>query len=180
MKLSLVLGLVLARSIAGHLVSRNFPGYGFWWYDPNCAFSCHDAISAAMLNCTNMGDMGHMGPTSPQCYATDTAYLTTLAYCMKTHCDDDDVPTYKREDFWATKFTGDPDVMPMWDYATSLAMVKKPPTIEYNSTAGVLNQTMLVSQEDYDIQHKFNIIFMDMETLQAKYWYACTVCVFNI
>jgi hypothetical protein len=168
--LLLLLGLAQAQVSVAHLMSHKFPGYGFSWSDPNCAFSCHNSISGAMLECTMPEKAGHMGPTPPDCYASDTAYLTTLAYCMKSHCDDDHVSTVEREKFWAFKFTGDPAVAPKWDYSTSLAKVAEPPTIEYNSTTGVLNQTMLVPQEAYDMQHRFNTIFDYMEMLQARYW----------
>jgi hypothetical protein len=108
--------------------------------------------------------------TSPDCYATDTAYLTTLAYCMSTHCDPEREPTWRREKFWSTRVTGDESVLPKWDYTTALAEVKETPTVVYNaSSPDVLEQTVLVSEASYEMQSKFMVLFDHIEGLQSRY-----------
>ncbi|KAF2841328.1 hypothetical protein M501DRAFT_989858 [Patellaria atrata CBS 101060] len=175
MKLPLLLALsfLIQSSFAAHLTSYKFPGYGFSWYDPACGFACNNAISSAPLSCTST-EHGHShhgsGPTSPECYASDSAYLTTLAYCIKSNCDPAKVPTWKREKYWATKVISGASVAPKWDYSRALEEIIEEPTVEYNSSSGaVLNETMLVPMASYDMNYKFNVMFDHIEMLQARY-----------
>lgn len=175
MKLSLLLTLSSLTHISlAHVMSPYFPGYGFRWYDPVCGFACNNAIASAPLSCTSTESSGghsHMlGPTSPECYASDTAFLTTLAYCMSATCDPIKVPTWQREKFWVTEVTGDPAVEPKWDYSTTLKEVRERPTVEFNSSSrSTLNQTVLVSKVTYEMQSKFMVMFDHLEALQARY-----------
>jgi predicted ferric reductase len=94
-------------------------------YKPNCAFACQSLFSGAMLECTDMHAMGegHGGhgpsPTSPECRAGNSPYLTTLAYCINSTCTED-VEMWKLEQFWAEQSTGDPAVQPKWSYQDTL------------------------------------------------------------
>jgi hypothetical protein len=172
MKLPLLLTLSSLTHVSpAHLMSPYFPGYGFSWYDPVCGFACNKAIASAPLSCTSSGGHSHAsGPTSPECYASDTAFLTTLAHCMNSTCDPIKVPTWQMEKFWATKVTGDAAVVPKWDYSKTLKEVSERPTVEYNSSSkGILNQTMLVSKATYEMQSKFLTLFDHLEALQSRY-----------
>ncbi|KAK3064204.1 hypothetical protein LTS18_009225 [Coniosporium uncinatum] len=164
---------IVAGPGLAHLQDFAFPGYGFSWYDPVCGYACSNAIASAPLACTSMEAMGHShgsGPTSPECFASDTAYLTTLAYCMSTRCDSIKVPTWQREKFWSTKVTGDATVLPKWDYTRAVEEVGERPTVEFNSSLeNVLSQTMLVSDADYEMQSRFMVLFDYLEALQPKY-----------
>lgn len=178
MKLPLLLPLCfLTASSLAHVEDFHFPGYGFHWYDPVCGNACYDALSSAPLSCSS-------GPsTSVACQANDTAFLTTLAYCMNSTCDADNVPVWKREKFWAATFMpmddgmtmgdmamGDMSSLPKWDYAEALFEVTEAPTVEFNSSSkSILNQTVLVSKADYEMQSKFMVLFDYLESLQPKY-----------
>ncbi|KAK6363063.1 hypothetical protein TWF730_000510 [Orbilia blumenaviensis] len=157
---------------AAHLESSYFPGYGFSWYNPVCGFACYNSISGATLSCTSTdhsGGHGHgAGPTSPECRAGDTAFLTTLAYCMNITCNADNIPTWRREEFWATKVTGDEAVLPKWDYSRALAEIVDPPTAVFNSSL-VLDETVLVSEATLKMQTNFMVMFDYIEMLQARY-----------
>ncbi|KAJ9626616.1 hypothetical protein H2203_004249 [Taxawa tesnikishii (nom. ined.)] len=101
----------------------------------------------------------------------NTAYLTTLAYCINAHCDPAAVPTWQRERFWASQVTGDSSLAPKWYYLEALERIKGTPSVEYNSSSTTpMNQTMLVPEANYDEQYKFNIMFDYIESLQARYW----------
>ena len=174
MKQSLVLTLSsLTRFSLAHLQSSDFPGYGFSWYDPVCGYACNNAIASAPLSCTPMESMdgGSMsGPTPPECFAGDTAFLTTLAYCINSTCDPIKVPTWQREKFWATKVTSDPAVIPKWDYSRALDEIRERPTVEFDfSSKSTWNQTVLVSDMIYKIQSNFMVMFDHLEALQARY-----------
>ncbi|KAJ3043479.1 hypothetical protein HDV00_004867 [Rhizophlyctis rosea] len=172
---SILITLTFAGLASAHAsVAHSFAGYGFSWYDPACGYACRDALSGAMLSCStmdhSMGDM-MMTMTSPECKANDTAFLTSVAYCMSQHCDDVDVPMSKRQKFWEEQVTGDDDVPPQWGYERSLVEVgSTAPTAVYNaSDMSTLNKTVVVAPEDYENQHKFMVNFDFMEALQAKY-----------
>ena len=177
----LIILLSLAHASLAHLKSNAFPGYGFRWYDPVCGYACNNAIASATLECTVMDHShGHshaMGATSPACRAGDTPFLTTLAWCMNAMCDPVKVPTWQREKFWATKVTGDPAVVPKWDYSRALEDVGEKPTIEFNaSSTDTLNQTVVLGMADYETQSRFMVKFDYLEMLQAKYMYASPEC----
>ncbi|KAI9722283.1 MAG: hypothetical protein M1812_001755 [Candelaria pacifica] len=110
------------------------------------------------------------GSTSPECRASDTPFLTTLAYCMNSTCDPVEVPAWKKEKFWAIQVTGDPAVLPKWDYARALEEIMDMPMVEFNASSdSVLNQTMVVGKATYEMQSKFMVMFDYLEALQARY-----------
>jgi hypothetical protein len=169
--ITLALLAIASPLAAQQMGSFKLPGYGYSWYAPPCAFACYNALSSAMLECTSMdhsGGHGHgAGPTSPECRAGDTAFLTTLAYCMEFNCGAN-TPTWERELFWSKHVTGDEAVLPKWDYSITLKEISEAPTVVYNSSE-LLNHTVLLDQESYDMQYNFNVIFDRMEGLQSRY-----------
>jgi hypothetical protein len=78
-------------------------------YDPYCAMSCLRSFSSLMLACSGGGehvDM-HAVMTSSACWANDTPYLTSLAWCMHEKCSVElKIPNSKLERFWETDATG--------------------------------------------------------------------------
>ncbi|KAJ3023868.1 hypothetical protein HKX48_000054 [Thoreauomyces humboldtii] len=120
----------------------------------------------------NMDDMTgmSMGMTSPDCFAHDSAFLTTLAYCISSHCDSLQVPTWKREKFWETQVTGDVNVLPKWSYSVALEQVNNASLAVYDPDSMTsLNQTALLADSAYHHQSRFMLNFDYMEALQAKY-----------
>lgn len=171
---TLLVSSVLVRFTFAHLTSNKFPGYGFAWYAPSCGWACYNAISGAILACTEMDHSGsdHSGmtmSTSGDCRAGDTPFLTTLAYCMKTYCDDR-TPVWKREKYWGEQATGGMGVPAKWTYSQALAEIIDKPTAEFNaSSEDPLGETVVVPKETYEIQNVFNERFDHMEMLQARY-----------
>ena len=173
-------GLLLATaalagiSVAQHLESYKFPGYGFAWYDPSCGFACWSALSSATLSCTSTDHSGggghHSSMTSPDCQANDTALLTSVAYCMNQFCPDD-VSAAKREEFWGLRMldtTG--TIQAKWSYGRALTEVQDRPTVFFNSSSTeVLNQTVLVDPDVFGLNNRFNVLFDHVEALQSKY-----------
>src|ERR1700753_2324525 len=82
-------------------------GYGITMYRPVCTYACRDTIADAELVCGTWSVMDgmNMSMASPECYATDDAFLQTLAYCIHTRCPgpkekERDVPLWKIEKWW--------------------------------------------------------------------------------
>jgi hypothetical protein len=178
MKLPLLLILSLvANSSLAHVEDSHFPGTGFHWYDSVCGYACYNALASAALSCSSEGS------TSVACQASDSDFLKSLAYCMDSACDVDNVSIWEREKFWAATFMpmkdeeamhgmvmGDTSGLPVWGYTDALSQVSEAPVLVFNSRSkDVFNQTMLVSKADYEKQSRFIIMFDHLEALQAKY-----------
>ncbi|KAL6718738.1 hypothetical protein ACLMJK_002972 [Lecanora helva] len=107
----------------------------------------------------NLGMMDQM--TSSACWAENTPYLTSLAWCMHIQCAESNISLSKFEAFWENQATGQSNagqigVPPKWSYAEALANVPSPPTIQLSPEATSLNDTSLVSPRVY--QQQWNVL----------------------
>ncbi|KAK5660439.1 hypothetical protein OQA88_12983 [Cercophora sp. LCS_1] len=127
-------------------------GYGFTPYDPLCAESCLRSLSSYMLACSPASDdhsHSHMSSTPPECYADDTPFLTSVAWCFHSRCASFNIPVSKLQRFWEQSVTGTPKVAPKWPYSVALANITSPPTYQLGSDDTHLNQTSLVVETTY-------------------------------
>lgn len=155
-------------------------GYGISMYNPLCAYTCRDVLSTSMLACSEHTDMHmpmlkkremHMDiETSPECYASDDSFLRTLAYCMSTHCSD--VAMWSLEKYWNLNVAGrQPNQpVPKTTYQQTLANIATKPSVEL-VLGEDLNQTMLVSDDDYQASYNAQAMFEKMEDNHEKYAY---------
>ena len=104
----------------GDRAGHSLISYGISMYNLLCAFSCRASISSSSLNCSTMEgmememkgmdmDIGET-ETTPECSATDDAFLQTLAWCNSTHCAD--MPSWKLERYWTMNVTETAEVQP--------------------------------------------------------------------
>ena len=148
-------------------------GYGISMYNPLCAFACRDVLSTSMLNCSVPMDTSDMGmdmgsATSPECYATDDAFLQSLAYCISTHCRD--AAVWDLERYWSANAPGTERTQPSpkASYQQTLANIDTEPT----GTIVIgedLNKTMAVSHEDYEASYNAQGVFEKMEIKHETY-----------
>jgi ferric reductase like protein len=110
-----------------------------------------------MLECSTMsGAMGMMSSapmTSPQCYANDTPWLTTLAWCMQAECAQYNVSGSRLEGFWETQSTSSKTVAPKWGYTETLNNISQPPTRVLTKNDTDLNSTALVDPVAWQAQY---------------------------
>ena len=152
-------------------------------YDPICAYACDRAIELNLLSCSNpratnvdtmdmsmSSDMMDNSRTSPECFAGDTAYLTTLAWCVSSKCIPHHVLASKLELFRENQATGDLAVPPKWTYAQALQHVAQPPTRVLGND-DVLNFTALVNGSMWSLQASTLQSFYREEALHAKFGY---------
>lgn len=118
----------------------------------------------------DMSDMGmDMGSdTSPKCYATDDAFLDTLAYCLSTHCQD--VTVWELEKYWNRNVVGTQrnQPIPKATYQQTVAKMTTKPT-DTLVIGQDLNKTMIVSHEDYEASYNAQGVFEKMEDNHEKY-----------
>lgn len=151
----LLLGQVAGTAEAA--TKHGIIGMGITMYKPVCAYACHDALSSLYLNCTTFaeasGDMDHMmlkkrheedmimGTTSDECYANNTVWLQTLAYCMSDRCATDGVGEARIAKAYST--------LSMSDRAYSDMLPAERPATELDADAKWLNVTSLVNPDLY-------------------------------
>lgn len=117
-------------------------------YTPVCGHTCRLAIQEDLLECTS----NETKSTAPGCYASNTPYLTTLAYCLSTRCESE--PVARLNAFWAryTIGTSSPEPSPQLSYKTALRKAGTPN--ETVNPGTLLAQTALVPDEVYQFQLK--------------------------
>ena len=179
-KPSIIFSACLHVLLVSSMVSTGRPGhgligYGISMYNPLCAFSCRDVLSSSMLNCSESVSMSSMGidmgsDTSPDCYATDDAFLESLAYCLSTHCQD--VSVWVLEKYWVMNVAGTSinQPMPKATYQQTIANMTTKPT-DTLVIGEDLNKTMIVSYEDYEKSYNAQSAFERMEIKHETYGY---------
>ncbi|KAK4149021.1 fcd1ed96-f99e-4d28-9e70-49d2afc1fed5 [Chaetomidium leptoderma] len=150
-------------------------GFGISLYTDLCCQACHDSLSALYLTCTTfdhhgmegmegMGDMMMMGMTSEECYATNKAWLQTMAYCIQQNCNADGYPAEKQAECFSVQAVGGASMPTFHD-----SLPPKPPTVELAGNATWLNVTSLVNGDVYYATHGTLGEFAREEYLHTKY-----------
>ncbi|KAG7293598.1 hypothetical protein NEMBOFW57_003652 [Staphylotrichum longicolle] len=109
-------------------------------------------------------DMGMMGTTSAECYANNTAWLQTMAYCIQQNCNADGYPPEKQAECFSNQAVGGASTPTFHD-----SLPPTPPTTELASNATWLNETSLVNGEVYHSTHGTLGQFAREEYLHTKY-----------
>ena len=166
----------MAFQVSRGAISKGFkPRSDRLVYQPNCAFACRDQFSSAHLECTSMdhGGGGHHGSstTSKECYASNTPWLTTLAYCINATCTD--VPNFTLEAYWAERVTKSErgnKLQPKWTYQETLFQMAdmQLPTRELEEDEE-LNFTALYNAESWESTRGALEHFELAETMHSKY-----------
>lgn len=145
-------------------------GYGIDALNPACAFACRESISGATLNCSELvsDPSADEVSTSTKCYATDDAFLQTLAWCMQFYCKD--VSKWQLEKFWKENVAGSYQIQPepKYSYEQALARISNPPIAVFNRT-GSLKETSVVFDGVWSANYDTDTDFMYRETLQELY-----------
>ncbi|KAK0716353.1 ferric reductase-like transmembrane component [Lasiosphaeris hirsuta] len=122
-------------------------------YDPICAQSCLQAFRPYLLNCSDLEaakkPFDPLAPaTSPSCYAKDTPFLTSVAWCFSSKCPEES--TAKLEGYWQQSVSGLKAVPPKWAYSVTLDKVDpKPPSHQLTFNDTHLNRTSLIVESLY-------------------------------
>ncbi|CAI6342457.1 unnamed protein product [Periconia digitata] len=165
---------ITLTSVSQARTERGFIGYGIDPSQPYCAQACRDAISSATLDCSTMEDMGHMSDmmhmvtTSADCYATDDAYLQTLAWCISERCREE--KSWKLEKWWSLNTVGTEDIQPdpKVTYQGALSKVDGTPAVVYAET-GSLNTTSVVGDGLWIPAYTTNSGWISQEKQQVKF-----------
>jgi len=168
----------LVAPVLSYVQTQALVGFGLYTYDPMCGEVCLRSFQGYMLGCSVMahdggGHMMGMASTSPQCYGNDSAYLSSVAYCMSVKCLEWDIKPSKRESFWEEQVTGHPDIPPKWSYAEALANANPlPPTYQLTKNDTSLNFTSIVNPATYLAQWNVLSAVYRESILESLYRYA--------
>ncbi|KAE9979703.1 hypothetical protein EG328_000753 [Venturia inaequalis] len=174
----LLLSLALANPGLGHVstgrAGHGLIGYGIEMYKPACAYACRAVLESSSLNCTSHGGMHmpgmdmHMGAeTEPNCYATDDAFLQTLAYCISSRCQG--TQAWELERYWKMNVAGRAQVQPDPKETYQQALEKAGTPTETLVSGNPLNKTSKITDDDYTSNYNALIIFEDMEVVHEKH-----------
>ncbi|KAF2628434.1 hypothetical protein BU25DRAFT_409995 [Macroventuria anomochaeta] len=149
-------------------------GYPIMMYNPNCAFACRDIFSSAILICSGhdhvTGAHSHgQGATSPECYASDTPWLTTLANCINKTCTD--VAPWELEKYWTERVTGrSMGVTPKWTYQETLVQMQgtEPPSRQLDE-GEMLDFTAAFDEETWESTRGALQYFESAERTHSRY-----------
>ncbi|KAH8656864.1 ferric reductase like transmembrane component-domain-containing protein [Ilyonectria robusta] len=151
-------------------------GFGISLYQDLCCQACHDSLSSLYLTCTTFTDEGSMsgmdmgdssdmmGTTSADCYATNKAWLQTMAYCIQQNCNADGYPAKKQAKCFSNQAVAGASTPTFED-----SLPAKAPTSELAGDAVWLNSTNLVNKDLYYATHGTLGEFARSEYLHTRY-----------
>ncbi|KAE8136481.1 ferric reductase like transmembrane component-domain-containing protein [Aspergillus pseudotamarii] len=153
--------------------AKGFVGYGISMYKPPCAHACRASITNP-LNCSTSSDNDMVitwkieRSPGPECYATNDAFLQTLAYCIYSHCEM--VPNSTLQRYWEMNVAGSEkdQPLPKEAYQQALQSIGFKPTITPNVST-VLGSASLVSEELYNLNWRTLAVFEKVEATHERY-----------
>ena len=158
---------------AGH---NGIVGFGISLYQDLCCQACYDSLSALFLTCTTFPDdmstdmdmdaMSMMGTTSAECYATNTPWLQTMAYCIQSNCNAHGYPADKQAICFSNQAVAGASTPTFQDSLPSMA-----PTVELAANATWLNVTSLVNSDTYYATYGTEGEFARSEYIHTRYSY---------
>ncbi|KAL0940565.1 ferric reductase transmembrane component 4 [Colletotrichum truncatum] len=156
--------------------SSGRPGHGLvgmpiTMYKPECAFACRSSLPRSSIPCDIHLHGHHSSTVSAECLAESESFLLSAAWCFKTRCAVENVPTSRLELFWEEDLVGRElnQPMPKWTYQESLAKVTDNPPTTILGEDESFNRTVLVDEENYIANWNGNTAFERVEIKHQKY-----------
>ena len=139
-------------------------GLGRTVFKPLCCYSCLGSFWGLHLSCTEAQRHSAQRGSTPHCHSTNTAYLTSLAYCIETKCAADNVSLSETEQCWS-KLAG--DGLQVGTLEANLPSGTPNTTLVYDATA--LDQTSLVNDQYYEDTRTSIQGYVSQESAHALY-----------
>ncbi|KAF5971582.1 ferric reductase Fre2p [Fusarium bulbicola] len=139
--------------IPSTLATVPLEGYGRDDYPVECAQACSYAMPSN-LDCPEYAGMTAEEKAaaypSAACFANDTSYLTSIAYCIHSYCPKT-VKIYKIEYFWEVKMIYNSEALTIrWSYPEALAQVNiTTPPKPMSPDETVFNRTISIDATTY-------------------------------
>ena len=162
---------VAAFAIAAHGKGFGLVGIGRDLFEPKCCYSCLSSFWGLELSCTDThsnhtkrsgGEAKE--PTSPLCHSTNTVFLSSLAYCIKTKCSLEDVSTSTTEQCWNDVAGDGLNVSLLSNYLPTTA-----PSTQLSYNASILDDVSLVNEQYYNDTRQTIVSYVDQESVHSIY-----------
>jgi hypothetical protein len=165
----------------GYAAESGIMGFGLSLYQDLCCQTCHDSLSALYLNCTTFPthegmdmsmdmdmdmEMAMMPMTSDECYASNTPWLQTMAFCIQQNCNADGYSADKQAKCFSTQAVAGASEPTFQDSLPATA-----PTLQLSDYAMWLNSTSLVNKNTYESIHGTLKEFTRQEYMHTRYSY---------
>ena len=154
------------------------PGFGNYPWTPVCAQACLQSFRPYWLNCTDLEQAKKpydpVNPaTSPSCYASSPAFLTSAAWCFHSRCSPD-ITIANLEAYWRGAIASPGGLKqkppPMWSYTVALDRVDpKPPKTQLVVGDIWLNETSLLPEVAYTAAANGLITLIHEEVNESKF-----------
>ena len=150
-------------------------GFGLSLYKDLCCQACHDSLSSLYLSCTTFdmgddmsmdGDMTMTGATSDECYATNTPWLETMAYCIQQKCNADGYSPKNQAKCFSTQAVAGASEPTFQNSLPATA-----PTTKLPEDAIWLNVTSLVNDDTYYATYGSEKNFSRSKYFHTRYSY---------
>lgn len=164
-----VVTLFLAAVAQGELLL----GYGTKLYDVQCAWACRLAMPYA-LECPEYANMTAEEKAaaypSNECFLNDEPYLTTMAWCIHSHCPST-TQFWKIAKVWDTELVYNQDgAVANLTYQQALDKVdEKNPPKPLSADEVVLNRTISFTEEFYTSYMNAVISLIEVSTEESRY-----------
>lgn len=176
----------------GHAAESGIMGFGLSLYQDLCCQTCHDSLSALYLNCTTSPthegmdmsmdmdmdmdmdtEMDMMPMTSDECYAANTPWLQTMAYCIQQNCNADGYSVDKQAKCFSTQAVAGVSEPTFQD-----SLPARAPTDELLGDAMWLNSTSLVNKGTYKSIFGTLKEFTRQVYMHTRYSYVLPPCIY--
>jgi hypothetical protein len=135
-------------------------GYGIHIYGPACAFACRGVLEPYRLNCSTSHDNSTEFQTSPECLASNDAFLISLAFCIDARCTREHKWTIDK--FWEVDAIGDKvnQPSPKYSFQTALGITAAQP-----QPAVILEETKSLDIPSLVGDQEWKVVYSSMRTM---------------
>lgn len=139
-------------------------GLGRSLFEPLCCYGCLSSLWGLKLSCTEVQSADSKGPSSALCHATDATYLSSLAYCVKSKCAEENITTSATKQCWG-KVAGDGlSMKALEDYLLASA-----PIIQLSYSSLSFQEVSLVNDRYYQDSKQTIQGYVKQESAHALY-----------
>lgn len=149
-------------------------------YEPVCAVACRGVLEQLRLSCSVSLDNDFAASdefeTSPDCFASNDAFLIFLALCVESRCESEH--RWAIEKFWELDAVGDRTHQPVPKYSFQQAlnaMVGKPELPPIPDANETLETPGLVRDAEWNMIHSTMSTMAYVEKNNSRFGYVNTV-----
>ncbi|KAH8672093.1 ferric reductase like transmembrane component-domain-containing protein [Tricladium varicosporioides] len=139
-------------------------GLGRSLFEPLCCYGCLSSLWGQQLPCTEIQPEDSTKRSSAPCHATNIVYLSSLAYCMKSKCAEENVTISITEQCWGNVAGDGLSIKALEDYLPAIT-----PTSQLSYGSLSLKEVSLVNDQYYQDSKQTIQGYVKQESAHALY-----------